>query len=326
MQYLLHIGTNKTGTSTLQRYLGGIRDELLKQGIWYPQIGSYPMAHHDYALGILKKDFAERGVDPDIIKHPPPGTELVLLSSEAFHTVYPVEAVAERFPPDRTQIVLYLREHVSYLASWYQQSAQERLMTCSFREFGELFRRDFAGLVDRWRKVYGDNVRVRPYDRERLRDGDIVKDFFWTAFRSDPPVERTFPDANPSISGNLLLLKLILNHMITIEENKRIIEEFAGLSQIDPRFGGRFTVSEREARRIAFKQGDDRKRLKQEYGIVFKPPREGIVGSPMPDPENLRSDMERILEHARKRGFFVYDLIKERHDLFFPFSSLVEAR
>jgi hypothetical protein len=321
MRYLLHIGTNKTGTSTLQRYLGSNRDKLLQQGIWYPHIGSFPMAHHDYALGIRKKDFAERKVDPEIIRNPPPGTEVVLLSSEAFHTISSVEAVAEWFPPDQTQIVLYLREHVSYLASWYQQSAQERLMTCSFQEFAELFRRDFAGLVERWRKIYGDNVRVRPYDRERLRDGDIVKDFFWTAFRSEPPVERISPDANPSISGNLLLLKLILNHMITVEENERVIEEFGGLSQIDPRFGGRFAVAEREARRVAHLHIDDRKRLKQEYGIAFKPPREGIAGSLMPDRENLRADMERILAHSRALGFFVYDLIKDRRDLFFPFSG-----
>ena len=38
MRYVLHIGTNKTGTSTLQDYLGTQRPELLSLGIWYPEI------------------------------------------------------------------------------------------------------------------------------------------------------------------------------------------------------------------------------------------------------------------------------------------------
>lgn len=223
MRYVLHIGTNKTGTSTLQAYLGTQRDQLLEQGIWYPRIGNFEFAHHDLAEAIkLGGDFARFNVNLDLLTTAvPDGVHTVLISSENFHTVKDVSAVAALFPPDQTQVVLYLREHISYLSSWYQQDVQaaRARITCTFFEYAQLRGYPFMDLVARWQAVYGKNLHVGAYDRASLTGGDIVEDFFSVTFKSKPPFSRKFEDKNPSISGNLLFTKLVLNHLLTLEES-----------------------------------------------------------------------------------------------------------
>src|SRR3954468_23386329 len=137
MRYVLHIGTNKTGTSTLQAYLGTHRKTLLEHGICYPLLGSDPLAHHELAEAIKLQDLGKFALIPTAVTNPVVGLpyNTVLFSSENFHTIMNVSSVANLFPPDETLIVLYVREHVRYLASWYQQDVQEWNVTCSFNDF-----------------------------------------------------------------------------------------------------------------------------------------------------------------------------------------------
>ena len=47
MQYIVHIGVNKTGTSSLQSAFHGQRAQLAARGIVYPDIGLDLGAHHN---------------------------------------------------------------------------------------------------------------------------------------------------------------------------------------------------------------------------------------------------------------------------------------
>lgn len=313
-QFVLHIGTNKTGTSTLQHYLGTYRTELLDAGIWYPKVPGNPFAHHSLALSIKENDFGRHGVDPGAIK---PTTEdvITVISSEAFHTMNEVGRVAEWFPPESTSVVLYLREHVAYLASWYQQAVQARTITCSFGDFAALRAISFFDLVERWRAVYGDRLHVRVYDRQQLKNKDIVADFFSAGLDRDPPVARTFKDKNPTISGNLLFLKLFMNHFLTPDENTQIVEELSTLSQLAPNFSGKFQIDKDEAARVAHLTAHDRRRLKDEFGIRFKPPREGVSGNRSPDLARLSEDLAVLFAAAKKRDMACYRIFRDKVDL-----------
>jgi hypothetical protein len=322
MRYVLHIGTNKTGTSTLQAYLGTLREELLQRGIWYPRIGNFEYAHHDLAEAIkLGGEFARFNIDPKSIagEAVPSGVHTVIISSENFHTVRDISAVAALFPPDRTQVVLYLREHISYLSSWYQQDVQaaRALITCSFFEYAQLRGYPFMDLVERWQAVYGENLHVGAYDRNKLSGGDIVEDFFSVAFKSGPPIARRFEDKNPSISGNLLFTKLVLNHLLTVEESLRIVEELSALATLDKRFTGKISITERDAKRLAHRFGDDRKQLREKFGIGFKPPREGVQANPVPDFDTLHHDIGLLLQTAKDRSFAFHDIFMKKRDLMF---------
>jgi hypothetical protein len=321
MQYVLHIGMNKTGTSTLQVYLYNHRAELQEKGIWYPSLGRSLNAQHDLSRGIKEKDFAKYGIDPAVLTDSgaPEGTQTILICSENFHTVNDVSRVAALFPPSQTKVILYMREHIAYLASWYQQMTQTRNdITCSYYDFARIMGYPFMELVDRWRSVYGANLNVRAYDREKLVGGDIVVDFFSAAFDGKPPSPRQFEDKNPSISGNLLFVKLLLNHFITMEESGAIVEELSSFAVQDKRFTGKIQISEFEAKRIAQLYRDDRHRIREELGIGFKVPREGVEGNPVPDLARLREDIAFFLDTAKSRGFVFYDMFCQKRDFLFP--------
>jgi hypothetical protein len=323
MRYVLHIGTNKTGTSTLQVYLGSHREELLAHGIWYPRIGKFEYAHHDLAEALkLGGDFARFGVDPAVLQESavPEGVKTVLLSSENFHTIKDLARVTALFPPDRTTIILYLREHISFLSSWYQQDVQaaRALVTCTFFEYAQLRGYPFMDLVSRWQAAYGENVRVRSYDRERMPSGDIVEDFFDTAFETKPPAPRKFEDRNPSISGNLLFTKLVLNHLLTVDESLRIVEELSSLATLDKRFSGKIRIAEQDTKRLAHRFGEDRKNLKQNFGVAFRPPRGGVEGNPVPNLPALHDDVTLLLNSAQARGFAFYDIFMQKREMMFP--------
>jgi hypothetical protein len=321
MRYILHIGLNKTGTSTLQVYLHNHRAELQAQGVWYPSMGKSANAQHDLAQGIKEKDFSKYGIDPGVLKESgaPEGTKTILICSENFHTVKDVPAVAALFPPEQTKVIIYLREHVAYLASWYQQVVQTRGdITYSFFDFAQLLGYPFMDLVGRWKSIYGENVHVRAYDRDKLVGGDIVVDFFAAAFGTKPPSPRHFEDKNPSISGNLLFVKLVLNHFLTMEESQAIIEELGALAVMDKRFTGKMRVSELDAKRLVHRYREDRKQLRESFGIMLKPPREGLDGNAAPDMATLRDDVAFFLSTAKARNFRFHDTFSRNRDLFFP--------
>ncbi|MEM9038642.1 MAG: hypothetical protein AAGD33_01975 [Actinomycetota bacterium] len=58
-ELILHIGTHKTGTTTVQRFLAANRDRLRDRGTWYPpaELGGFPphYAHHAIAHAIAER-------------------------------------------------------------------------------------------------------------------------------------------------------------------------------------------------------------------------------------------------------------------------------
>lgn len=92
VRMLIHAGTHKTGTTSVQAVLGEHRKELRKQGLVYPDakpyLGGGRHAHHRFAHALV-------GVDPDAfdaarrffqgVKASVQAGDTVLLSSEAFY-------------------------------------------------------------------------------------------------------------------------------------------------------------------------------------------------------------------------------------------------
>src|SRR6056297_28741 len=92
MKFYLHIGTNKTGTSSIQRSLSDSTELLAENGICYPDTGrddEYRVAHHPFAeLGRnFPRQMAEQ-VASMVEEAESRGLDSIILSSEAFHTVH----------------------------------------------------------------------------------------------------------------------------------------------------------------------------------------------------------------------------------------------
>ncbi|MBN2700263.1 MAG: hypothetical protein ACPW60_12765 [Methylohalobius sp. ZOD2] len=172
MRIVLHIGTHKTGSTALQRFLYLNRERLLDQGWLYPRTGLKGTGHHPIAwrirsggadvcremLSALEKEAREVGVQG------------ILLSSEAFEFIRDVKAL-EPFCHRDTIPLVFLRRQDGYLESEYNQHVKMPSTRYAFDIYRFYFRLDFSfrfnyrQLCDRWQKVAGDNcLHVINYD------------------------------------------------------------------------------------------------------------------------------------------------------------------
>lgn len=302
-RFLLHIGTNKTGTTAIQSALWRNRERLADAGALYPDLGVEHFGHHGIARAIKTGEPERFDLCRDWHSQLLERAEaygLVVVSSEEFHTIGDPAKVAAYFPPDRTDIVLYVREHAAYLASWYQQAVQMRNITYALDEFAQIMRVDLSGLAARWQAVFGaDRVAVRMYRSEPSRQWNSVRDFLrhvlalpWANTARAPAI------VNPSISGNLLFFKRILNAVLTVEEARETALELDRLSTLDDRFVGRIEVPAELVQRIAWQYRHDRRALRERFGVRMVPPEGGFAGQPYPDLARLHEDWRVILAAA----------------------------
>lgn len=250
---VLHIGSNKTGTSSIQRMLLENRDVLQKSGWDYPDFHLLHMAHHPLAYSIAGHD--HRGLAPGwdtalrtVMER---SEHRLIFSSELFFRTVDPGAVARYFPPKDTLVVLYLREYLAYMMSWYAQAIQERNLTTSFAEYLQLFSQSFSSYLAGWENVYGtENVVVRVFDRKALQGQDSRVDFVQFLDGVDvSQLNLTTDESNPSISGNLMFFKKILNNYMTLEESLTppITDEIGAFAAVQDSFCGKFYVSAADA-------------------------------------------------------------------------------
>jgi len=300
-RFLLHIGANKTGTSSIQRMLVENAQALSRAGWCYPDFHLQHCAHHPLAYtlaGHPTRGLAEgwRGAWGQATADP---AKRYVISSELFFRNVPPQAAAQLFPPGETRIVLYLREHLGYLASWYAQAVQERNLTASFDDYIRLFPQAFDTFLKRWEAVYGAGaITLRPFRRDAFPDGDIRADFLAQMGGVDG-IQMPEADSNLTISGNLLFFKRLLNHVMTYDEayTHPIPDEFGAYADLTQTFRGRFETGPDTARLVSHLFAKDRAAL-QARGLDLGPVPERVAGHPCPDFDTLQSDVALIARVA----------------------------
>lgn len=279
------------------------REALLKAGWDYPDFHLLHMAHHKLAYSISSNaqhtlpgdwqaEFRDLIADPD---------KKFIFSSELFFRTVEPQDVARFFPPDETKIVLYLRDHLSYMMSWYAQAVQERVLTASFADYVQLFSQSFSGYLQKWENVYGaENVITRAFERDSLEGADSRVDFLSTVEGvSTDDIQLSEERSNLSISGNLLFFKKVLNLYMTDSEatTPPITDEIGAFASLSDTFNGKFFVPAEDVglvRRI-FRQDMD---VLNTRGLVFKAMPEEIDGNRCPDFRTLRQDIKFIKDVA----------------------------
>jgi len=221
--FILHIGRHKTGTSSLQKFLSDNRTLLKERGYHYP----FPphrsrIAHHDVAsiFGAKRRstqvelDSEELATIQEVLRDAANsrGSEQVLLSSEGFQNAVPT-LVGKYFEPGRTKIIVYIREQVEYLISAYQQKVQANQHYLPIQDSVRGLLTHYDEFLLGWEKVFGrENLKVRVYARQHLKNQDVVVDFLDALGISDTAgFSFSLEDQNPSIGGSLLEFKRHLN-------------------------------------------------------------------------------------------------------------------
>lgn len=195
MKIIVHFGTAKTGTTSIQHSLAEARPYLLKHGILYAAALGNPTAHHllsalfkqehevgpglfqnydnDYAGMVALADRNFDAIRKEVTRHKP---EIVILSSESFFGFEEPDAM-ERFASRLRELggqlnaCVYIREPSSHYLSAVQQMAKGRPVLKTPKALA--VRQKITDIGE----AFGTPVLVRPFAREKLVNGDVVKDF-----------------------------------------------------------------------------------------------------------------------------------------------------
>jgi len=182
----LHIGFGKTGTSSVQEFFFGNREEFANQDLQYPMTGLIPYAHHGLALfqftempeGVqnLYLDLLEE------IRNSP--CSKVLLSSEQFcflKKAY-VAKVGSLFSEFKVKIIFYVRTQTKLIESTFLEWQKADLdYKGNIDNFYNVAKRgfDFSLRLQPWIEVFGsDSIVVRVYDKKAIGDDtclDVMK-------------------------------------------------------------------------------------------------------------------------------------------------------
>ena len=271
-KFILHIGTNKTGTTAIQSFLYNNSQQLRNFGFHYPDFGIHNNGHHNLARLLKGAKLDLLNIKPnwqDKFKSELKKNDKTIISSELFHTFENPKNLYKFFPRDETLVILYIREHLAYLMSWYQQAVQLRNITCSFKEYIDFHycQLDYDNLISKWVAAYGRaNVKIEVFDKNNFKNNNIIEDFcekLGIPFNSTKPLKKV---SNKSIAGNLLFFKLLINNFIEDDNDYRLAYEISRLSDLDPSFSGKISIGSEIGNMIRKKYRNQRYKLKLKYG------------------------------------------------------------
>jgi len=227
---VIHIGTEKTGSSSLQSYLSKTSDELARRGIHCctsagagnnralvaafmgaGESDDYTRLHGLDDPG-ARKAWRERFIESFLAEVAACSGHTFVISSEHFHSRLvdgdSIVSLAAFLRPlfDDIQLRVYLRRQDELALSFYSQKLRAGFVPPSIMPLANLKRPrqpyfDFEDLLSRWATAFGaEALHPALYDRKRLQGGDVVCDF--CDFAGLPLIDVALPEpVNTSLSA-----------------------------------------------------------------------------------------------------------------------------
>lgn len=202
MTLYLHIGAQKTGTTTIQAALSHSRNRLRQAGLTYPDVEPDDLnkvSHYNSLRGFFTRQADQIASTRSFVQRVNGISGDVLLSAEALSNwpAYKPDQTADAYwiakqrilmkmredikDPD-VKVIFCIRERASYLKSLFKQHLKvlERPSTSIEDELRgflrrEMVRSDMQRQVRVWQKVFGE-VRVIRFD-DHAKDGSLLSTF-----------------------------------------------------------------------------------------------------------------------------------------------------
>ncbi len=252
---ILHIGTEKTGTTSIQESLFHNKELLMEcEKVYFMQsIGDknnrlLPAAF----MSIDKKDdfFIKSEIDDTFSRtkfkenvinsfkkeyeNIPDDVNAVIISSEHFQsrldTISEIKELSDFLSEYfyEVKIVCYIRDMYSYFLSSYSteikagriMSIEEYLLQCNS---GNLFFNHYL-MLEMWSEVFGvSNIVVRDFSKYKLKNKDVVDDFYNVISMSDSFLKnehRLNLRFNESLNNSGIYWALVINSLLTFQEFK----------------------------------------------------------------------------------------------------------
>jgi len=249
MEVILHIGTEKTGTTSVQRFFRLNRARLAERGILYPVA---PGNQSHAGIPVSAQAFSKRGplrrsvgvrnesdarayreqlwqeLGAEFAARP---YRMAVLSSEHCSSRLQEESELRWLKESlshlagRIRIVVYIRRQDDYLLSTFSTSIKsgstkplawpaERLMHDRY---------DHHRLLERWSAVFGrENVVCRKFERASLKDGDVVADFLEVAGIEAGPQFEQPEEVNEALDAETLEFLRLLNKHVPRFNGKKL--------------------------------------------------------------------------------------------------------
>jgi hypothetical protein len=300
----LHIGTQKTGTTTLQWLGSRNRAALAARGVCYPAApgGQNHVGLTIYAAGGVGNRDLTRSI---ALNTPAAVAEYVAgfpaaLAAEVTRAACPIlwlsnehlssrirqpEQIARvvdilRPLAERIKVVIYLRHQPEYYLSTYSMEIKaggEKPLGPPLT--GKEYYYNYEKMLGAWAGVVGDeNMVVRVFERGALKNGDVVEDFFGLMGVELGPGIETPPVLNPSLDAKVLqFLHLFRQHIprwVDDAVNPDHGDIVRALESLPP--GPRFTIPAETMGQIAEAFAASNARVAKRYlgredGVLFAP-------------------------------------------------------
>jgi hypothetical protein len=236
----LHIGTHKTGTTSIQTALAQHAETLDKSGYIYPRTGrsESSVAHHNIAFSLFERDRfqAKFGDVDELLMEMRSSSKNIIISSEEFvRVIHYNKAAFQQFVDNiavfchKTIIILYVRRQTDFLKSNYFERLKSGF-SLTFEDYvtqrldSDLseFPLDYARLISDVGQVTGTAIVVRSYDAVRAEG--LVADFFGLLGISPDNLQKN-PRLNVQQSFNEAFLSYYQNRMgrIATDAERQII-------------------------------------------------------------------------------------------------------
>jgi hypothetical protein len=302
----LHIGTTKTGTSSIQEFLSQNREVLMQQGYCFPEaLRKYPHvcsnrnAHFLIANYFLEDGSHDTALEEGVLlegmeqfAHCFEKYDNVILTDEAIWRVssrgrknlFPYLLEDSMQKGYTVKIVVYLRRQDAYMISNWNQNvkhctSQHRSATLEERldqiVCKEKYVVNYADKLDKMAAVFGkENLIVRRYEPDSWYHGSIIEDFMHAigleVTEDYLPLTKMI---NPSLQGNTIEIQRILNKDPSFTTNECI---YLGtfLRELAPESGRRYPcamLSQEEIRELLHKFEKGNERVATEYIQDGKP-------------------------------------------------------
>ena len=188
MNFFIHIGTHKTGSTSLQYFFLQNRLHLIKQGFFYPEIGIKNAGHHKIAWiarngnesNRLKKMMARIKNEAEQAD-----CENVILSSEEFEFVHHLEPLKLALAGHHCKIIVFIRRQDTLLESEYNQHVKMPALKYADNIFKFCFDHDFSQrfnynyLCNSWCQAFGqENVHPISFDDCSKQPQGLFKSIF----------------------------------------------------------------------------------------------------------------------------------------------------
>lgn len=259
----LHIGLEKTGTTSIQRFLQKNRDALRAKDYLYPRNlapggGGSQHAVVAYAQNDDKIDDTRmhwEATDPQSIKRfrnrldnnfIPRLVEAkcnnIIISSEhlssRLKTREELERLRELLGPIASDIHVYVylrRQDDFFLSSYstYVKSGDSRRFDQVAQPQSETSRYDYLMLLDLWADVFGeDKIFANLFDRRYLHDGDVVSDFLTKIGITDMDSYIFPPRANEMLDYYTLEFLRLMNPSVPAVIDGKLTDLRGGLGKL----------------------------------------------------------------------------------------------